>query len=205
MSAAPDTKPGRRFGLPLQSPTVDEQGPLADIVHRNIRSLLEVRRELERKRNRQDRTADAITRFAGSMAFVYLHLGVVTAWIGLNLGLVPGFRPWDPYPFVMLAMGASVEAIFLSTFVLISQNRMQALADQRADLDLQINLLSEHEVTRLIQMVDALCRHMGVSEHKPDVEELKRSVAPELVLREIEQAHRHVLDQPAPWQAGSDE
>jgi uncharacterized membrane protein len=69
-------------------------------------------------------------------------------WIVANLGWIPGVPKWDE-SFVVLAMWASVEAIFLSTFVLIGQNRMQAAADNRADLDLQISLLAEHEVTKL--------------------------------------------------------
>ena len=80
------------------------------------------------------------------MRFVYLHLALFGGWIIVNLGLIPGLRPFDP-SFVVLAMVASVEAIFLSTFVLISQNRMAAAADRRADLDLQVSLLAEHEIT----------------------------------------------------------
>ncbi|MFT3772780.1 MAG: DUF1003 domain-containing protein [Minicystis sp.] len=106
------------------------------------------------------------------------------------MGVVPGVRPFDPFPFVMLAMIASVEAIFLSTFVLISQNRMAALADRRADLDVQINLLAEHEITRLIALCDAMAQHLGVHPEPGSqrIEELKRDVRPEAVLDEIEQA-----------------
>jgi uncharacterized membrane protein len=93
----------------------------------------------------------------------------------------------------VLAMVASVEAIFLSTFVLISQNRMAAAADKRADLDLQINLLSEHEVTKLVALVSAMAEKLGVeTEADVEVEELKEDVAPEVVLDEIEeQRQRH--------------
>lgn len=87
----------------------------------------------------------------------------------------------------MLAMIASVEAIFLSTFVLISQNRMQRQSDRRAELDLQIGLLSEHEVTRLIRMVEAIAQKVGAEAKSPDLEELKRDVEPETVLHEIEE------------------
>lgn len=93
-----------------------------------------------------DRVAGRITRFTGSMTFVVLHLLFFSGWIAINLGAVPGLPRFDP-TFVVLAMWASVEAIFLSTFVLISQNRMAALADKRAALDLHINLLAEHELT----------------------------------------------------------
>jgi uncharacterized membrane protein len=89
------------------------------------------------ERGLSERVADAITGFTGSMTFVLLHLVLFGTWIVANLGWIPGVPPWDE-SFVVLAMIASVEAIFLSTFVLISQNRMMAAADQRADLDLQI-------------------------------------------------------------------
>ena len=82
----------------------------------------------------EERLASAITRFSGSMRFVYVHLAIYGAWIVLNLGWVPGVQSWDP-TFVVLAMIASVEAIFLSTFILITQNRMSAAADRRAELD----------------------------------------------------------------------
>jgi uncharacterized membrane protein len=101
---------------------------------------------MEKRRDREEssatfeeRIAEAITRFTGSMRFVYLHLILFGLWIIGNLGVVPGVPQFDP-SFAMLAMVASVEAIFLSTFILISQNRMTAAADKRADLDLQINL-----------------------------------------------------------------
>ncbi len=161
---------------------------LARIVHRNIRALIHARREIEQQLPREIRVADVITRFAGSMKFVYLHAALFGAWLIVNSGFVPGVTPFDPFPFVMLAMWASVEAIFLSTFVLISQNRMQTLADQRADLDLQISLLSEHEITRLVQLTDAIAQRVGARICEEDLEELKKDVSPEAVLREIDRA-----------------
>lgn len=119
---------------------------VAQIVDRNISALMRRRQEKRAAAGLQERVAHTVTRFAGSMKFVYLHLCVYGGWIILNLGWLP-VRPFDP-TFVVLAMVAAVEAIFISTFVMISQNRMAALADQRADLDLQISLLGEHEITR---------------------------------------------------------
>jgi uncharacterized membrane protein len=107
---------------------------MARVIDRNIQALLEHRQEQQVSRSRQERIADAVTRFTGSMRFVYIHLVVFGTWIVTNLGWLP-FPRFDP-SFVVLAMVASVEAIFLSTFVLIPQNRMAALADKRADLDL---------------------------------------------------------------------
>src|SRR5438093_2408734 len=100
------------------------------------------------------------------MPFVYLHLIIFGLWIIINLGWIPFLPAFDP-TFVVLAMAASVEAIFLSTFVLISQNRMQALAEKRAELDVQISLLAEHEVTQMMSLLDAIAKRLGVEiEHE---------------------------------------
>ena len=165
---------------------------LAQVVDRNIRALLVRRREDEGSRSRRERIADAITRFTGSMTFVYLHLCVFGLWIAINLGWVP-FVPRFDQSFVILAMVASVEAIFLSTFVLISQNRMAALADKRAELDLQISLLAEHEITRVITLVTAMAERMGISEaHDPELAELAQDVAPEKVMDKMEAHEREI-------------
>src|ERR687898_1770509 len=159
---------------------------MARVVDRNVRALLQRRQEEQVSRSRQERIADAVTRFTGSMRFVYIHLVVFGTWIAINLGWLPFVPRFDP-SFVVLAMVASVEAIFLSTFVLISQNRMAALADKRADLDLQVSLLTEHELTKLVELVTALAERAGVRANAdPEIEEVKKDVAPEAVLDQIE-------------------
>ena len=155
------------------------------VVERNIAALLARQRQAQRHRGWSTRLADAVTGFAGSMAFVYLHLVFFGAWVLWNVGAF-GLRPFDP-SFVMLAMEASVEAIFLSTFVLISQNRMAALAEERAELDLQVSLLSEHEITRLLVLLTAVARKLDVPEvNDPELPELSQDVRPENVLNTIE-------------------
>ena len=135
---------------------------MAQIVERNIEALLQRRKREDREKTVEEKIADSVTRFTGSMLFVYLHLAIFGIWIIWNLGWI-GLKPFDP-SFVILAMFASVEAIFLSTFVLISQNRMNAQADKRADLDLQVSLLAEHEVTRLISLVTAIAKKLDLPE-----------------------------------------
>lgn len=158
---------------------------LADIIERNIAAMLELQRAEERKKTRQDRSADALTAFSGNMLFVYLHALWFGLWIVVNLGWLP-IQPFDPFPFGLLTMIVSLEAIFLSTFVLISQNRAGAVANKRADLDLQINLLSEHEITRLVILMDAIADHLGVEiGRNPALNELKKDVAPMQVLDEM--------------------
>jgi len=159
---------------------------MTGIVRRNIGALTDRQQMNERRTGVQDRIAEAITRFTGSMRFVYIHLAIYGTWIIWNLGWL-GLPRFDR-SFVVLAMAASVEAIFLSTFVLISQNRMNEQADLRADLDLQISLLAEHEVTRLITMVSAVARTLGVEEAQlAEIPELEQDVHPEDVLDELEQ------------------
>jgi uncharacterized membrane protein len=121
------------------------------------------------------------------MRFVYVHVVAYGFWILANLGVLPGIPKFDP-SFGTLAMVASVEAIFLSTFILITQNRMSAAAEKRAELDLQISLLTEHEVTKVAALLSAVADRLGIrTEVDEEVEELKEDVAPEAVLDEIEE------------------
>ena len=157
-------------------------------LRRNIDALRRRREDEEARASTEERLARTITRFSGSMRFVYLHLALYAGWIIANLGWVPGLRPWDP-SFVMLAMIASVEAIFLSTFILITQHRMAAAADRRAELDVQISLLAEAEITKLVQLVSEIAERMHVpATDQGEVEEMKQLVKPEAVLDAIEEA-----------------
>ena len=174
--------------MPPTTPTAPQPAPdsLHSALKGNIDKLAERRKRDTASSSRHERVAEAITRFTGSMRFVYLHLVVYTLWIVVNLGWIPGIRRFDP-SFVILAMEASVEAIFLSTFVLISQNRMAATADKRADLDLHINLLAEHELTKLAEMVAGISQKLGVQAvPEREISEISRDVAPEAVLDAIE-------------------
>ncbi|HEX2539514.1 MAG TPA: DUF1003 domain-containing protein [Caldimonas sp.] len=175
----------------------DEVGPgvappasMTGLIDRNVEALVRRRQQEKANTGLQDRIADAITAFAGSMKFVYLHLAIYGLWIVVNLGWLPLLPRFDP-TFVVLAMVASVEAIFISTFVMISQNRMARLADQRADLDLQISLLAEHEITRLVSLVTDIAKRMDVpAARDPELREIAKDVAPERVLDRMQQTER---------------
>jgi uncharacterized membrane protein len=167
-------------------------GGLNSALRRNIDALRRRRAEEEARGALDEKLARAITRFAGSMRFVYVHGFVYGAWIVANLGWVPHVAAWDP-SFVVLAMVASVEAIFLSTFILITQNRMAAAADRRAELDLQVSLLAEAEITKLVELVSKIAEHMNVSTaEQHEIEEMKQRVAPEAVLDAIEETEREL-------------
>jgi uncharacterized membrane protein len=163
-----------------------DNSELAGVVGKNISDIVEMRAEQKRRKGPQERVADGLTLFSGSMVFVYVHALWFGFWILFNAGWL-GNKPFDPYPYSLLTLIVSLEAIFLSTFVLISQNHASAIADKRADLDLQINLLAEHEVTRLLTLVDAIADHLGVEgEKRHDVEDLKKDVGTKQVLEELE-------------------
>ena len=172
----------------MASPTIPPPEPsgLNRVLDRNIDGLRQRREQEVQRAGAQQRAAAAITGFVGTMAFAYLHVVVVLGWTMINLGWIPAVPRFDR-SFVGLATVASVEGIFLTTFVLISQNRDAKLSDRRAELDLQINLLAEHEITKLITLVRRLALHQGLDVDQADIGELERDVAPEAVARELEQ------------------
>ena len=171
----------------------EDNPALCNVVERNIRTIVDLRMRAARERSLQDRIADAITSFSGRMIFVYAHIVWFGVWILLNDGGL-GVRPFDPFPYGLLTMIVSLEAIFLSTFVLISQNRLSEEAERRADLDLHIGLLTEYELTRVLRMLDAIQDKLGI-ENDDDIElaELEMETKPEDVLAEIERFHERAL------------
>jgi uncharacterized membrane protein len=167
-------------------------GRLAGIIEKNIHTIVHSRQSAASQRNGEERLADAITDFSGRMYFVYFHIVWFAVWILINLGYF-GIKPFDPYPFGLLTMIVSLEAIFLSTFVLISQNRLSAEADRRADLDLQIGLLAEHELTRVLKMLDEIQDKMGIeNDSDRELQDLEKNVHPEDVLAEIDRVQQQL-------------
>jgi len=158
---------------------------MSAVMQRNINALLEHSKKEETKKTKQEKIADAITKFTGSMTFVYLHVIIFGVWILWNTGLLY-LKAFDP-SLVVLAMVASVEAIFLSTFVLISQNSMSRKANKRAELDLQVTLLAEHEITQIAGIVKAIADKLNVSiPEEVDVDEILKDVKPERVIDEMD-------------------
>jgi len=164
----------------------DDNPALSNVIERNIRTIIDLRLQAARARGLQDRLADAITAFSGRMGFVYAHILWFGLWFVLNTGRF-GVPPFDPFPYGLLTMVVSLEAIFLATFVLISQNRLSAEAEHRADLGLHIGLLTEHELTRVLQMLDIMQDKMGIENHADsELADLEMETRPEDVLAEIE-------------------
>ena len=158
---------------------------LSKVIERNIRTIIHLRTKAARERSLQGRIADAITSFSGRMIFAYVHIVWFGIWILLNTGRF-GVRAFDPFPYGLLTMVVSLEAIFLSTFVLISQNRLSEETERRSDLDLHIGLLTEHELTRVLQMLEAIQDKMGIVDHaNSELADLEMETKPEDVLAEI--------------------
>jgi uncharacterized membrane protein len=150
--------------------------PPEHVLSDNVRAIAELERKALEERRAAERLSDAIARRAGSGRSAVLHVVFFALWIAINYGLIPGLEPFDPFPFSFLTLVVSLEAILLTVFVLMSQNRMTVQADKRANLDLQIDLLAEQELTAILQMVQALCRKQGVTVTLKDesIEELEQ-------------------------------
>jgi uncharacterized membrane protein len=158
-------------------------------IRRNIEIVANMEERYLSNRGTGDKMADMVAAFSGSMTFVLLHIVIYSAWILINLKLVPFIPAFDPYPFMLLSMVVSLEAIFLSTFVLMKQNRMSKRADSRAHLDLQINLLAEKEMTMVLQMLRHIGAKVGVRDRKleRELDDLTDETPLEMLADEIEE------------------
>ncbi len=132
---------------------------------KNIESIMKLEQDAIHSRSPAEHLADKITTFAGSTPFLILHVIWFGVWVMLNVGLIPRLQPFDPFPFSFLTLVVSLEAIFLTLLVLMSQNRMMKEADKRTHLDLQLNMLAEQESTVMLKLVQRIAEHLGIEEH----------------------------------------
>jgi len=161
--------------------------PASKVVLQNIRAVCELEQKALDERSLGERIGDGVSHHAGRAWFIVFHVIWFTSWIILNAGLVPAVPRFDPYPYPFLTFAVSLEAIFLSLFILMSQNREARQADQRAHLDLQINLLAELESTRMLEMLRALCEHHGLAAGlSPDIEQLAKPTEPKTLVSELQ-------------------
>lgn len=159
-----------------------------ELTQLNVEAIAEMEEAARSKRSRVDCFVDAISAFCGRIAFVTIHVALFAFWIGFNT-LLPHPLRFDPYPFEFLTFSVSLEAIFLSAFVLISQNRSSELDERRNQLALQIALLSEQENTKMLQMLDAIARKVGATvEGDPEIEVLEAATRPDKLIEQIENA-----------------
>ncbi len=144
----------------------EEHAP--DIVRRNIERVLRLEEHAAQIKTWPEAATDWIGRFVGTLTFVAIHMALFIIWITLNCGVLNLVEPFDPYPFALLSTFTSCEAVILTAFVLMSQNRMSSLAGRRDHFDLQVNLMAEQEASITIQMLDRISRKLGVTQENSD-------------------------------------
>ena len=142
-------------------PTLGKGAP-SPLLARNVAAVAQLEAADRARQTAAERFSDSIARVAGTPWFAWLHVAWFAVWVGWNAGLVPGWRPIDPFPFSFLTLVVSLEAIFLSIFVLISQNNLTRQSERRAHLDLQINLLAEQESTKTVALLERIAQHLNV-------------------------------------------
>jgi uncharacterized membrane protein len=168
---------------------------VADVTRENVRAMRKLEEVAVARRTTADRIAEFVARFCGSITFVWIHTGLFAAWILWNV--MPGLPHFDPYPFTFLTLCVSLEAIFLSSFILISQNYEMRVSERRSQLDLQINLLAEQENTKMLQMLERIGRQLGIDEDdSADLRVLEQATRPETLARQIDDAFRQQSGQP---------
>jgi uncharacterized membrane protein len=156
----------------------------------NISKIIEIEKDQRAHRTLGEKISEWIALFAGSMFFVYLHLAWFGIWIGINLSMA---KPFDPFPFTFLTLVVSLEAIFLSTFILISQNHENELMDRRNQLDLQVNMLAERENTKMLELLKTIAEKLGVDCDDAAMTALLKPVEPEKLVKEILKASNEDL------------
>jgi uncharacterized membrane protein len=148
----------------MTTASTPEPGDGGQVARENIRAVARLQHEAARRRSIAAQFSDGVTSLAAREATVVAHVVWFVAWVLVNTGHVPVFRPFDPFPFTMLILLVNLEVIFLTLFVLASQNRLTQEADRRAQLDLQVNLLSEQEMTIVLKMLREVCEHFELRE-----------------------------------------
>ena len=129
----------------------------------NIDAIAKLEFDALHRRTPTERFSDVITKLVGNVGFLTVQLLLVSGWCLANLHVIPGLKAFDPFPFGVLALVVSSESVFLTIFVLISQSRMARQSERRSHLDLQVGMLSEQELTTILQMLQKLCQHLGVN------------------------------------------
>lgn len=153
-------------------------------IESNVLKIARLEANAKTERTAGEKIAEYVAAFCGSMAFVYIHIIWFGAWIIINAGI----WVFDPFPFTFLTLCVSLEAIFLSTFILISQNNETRLTERRNYLDLQINMLAEQESTKTLEIVKRIADKVGIDHVDPATKELLEPIEPEALLDSIKRA-----------------
>jgi uncharacterized membrane protein len=160
-----------------------------ELTKKNVEIIQQLEEAAKQQRTRSELIAESIARFCGSMSFVWVHVAWFGGWIVINA--LPGVKHLDPFPFTFLTLVVSLEAIFLSTFILISQNHDTKISEKRNHLDLQINLLSEQENTRMLAILKSIATKLECEiPHDPEINLLSEEIRPEKLAAQIDQREK---------------
>lgn len=129
----------------------------------SIQLVKSLKGKADRRRTTPEKLSDWLTAHFGSVWFLFANVVWFTIWIVVNLGFVPGVVPFDPFPFGLLTMIVSLEAIILSIFVLMSQNRAAKVDDLREELDLEIDIITEQEITKVLELLSKIAHKQGIN------------------------------------------
>jgi uncharacterized membrane protein len=153
----------------------------------NIERVADLEKKFLEGRTTVEKVGDLIGSFAGSMKFIVLHIVVFTLWFTINNHKIPGIPAFDPFPYMFLNMAVSLEAVLLSTFVLMKQNSMSRRSEQRDHLTLQIDMLTEQETTKNLQLLRLICDRLGIKDAHldPEVTELATDTAVHQIAEEL--------------------
>ena len=172
--------------------------PLSGAARRNIAAVRDLADEVRRGRTRLDRITDSISGFVGTPRFLAAQMAVVGVWVFVNA--VPGIGRFDPFPFEFLNFVLAVEAIILSTVVLMAQNRQGRAAGEQAELHLQVGLLAEQETTKMLEMLGAIHTRLGLTAaaKDPELREMIQTTQVELIADELKRTREEGDQQPTP-------
>lgn len=178
-----------KSGIDYEFDSDDYHNPetVEELTETNVKTILQLEATAKHRQTTSEKIAEKIAKFCGSMTFVWVHVVWFGGWILINS--LPGFNHFDGFPFTFLTLVVSLEAIFLSTFILISQNQETRLSERRNHLDLQINLLTEQENTKMLQMLKKISDRLGVEiDDDPTVQVLEQATRPEKLVEQIVEA-----------------
>ena len=193
---------------PTENQSLNSNAAPSALLAQNVAAVAQLEAAERARLSASERFSDVVARAAGTGWFAALHVAWFAVWIAWNSELVRGWRPFDPLPFAFLTLIVSLEAIFLSIFVLISQNSLTRLSERRAQLDLQINLLAEQESSKTVALLERIAQqlHVPVPEDPCDSELASPTDIRDVVstLESVQPADRQRVSKAAKGVSGND-
>lgn len=152
-----------------------------------------------RSRSLLTQISDDLTAFCGSSFFLFFHVIFFAVWVIVNMGLVASIAPFDPFPFGLLTMVVSLEAIFLAIFILVSQNRSSYIATLRDEFHLRVNLIAEAEITKILEILAEMRKGLGIKKEDRELtemlERIDTSYIERSILEQVSRANKSLTEQ----------